>query len=76
MTADAERVFVVALTEPERRYLLDRLEDVDELRAADLRAMLENALDPGEARSALGATGRGLPADLQGVQLRHTRRVA
>jgi hypothetical protein len=58
MTAEPERVFVVALTEPERRYLLDHLEDVDELRAADLRRMLENALDPDEARSALGATSR------------------
>jgi hypothetical protein len=60
VSADAERVVVVALTEPERSYLLALLEDVDELRAADLRAMLENALEPGEVRSALGATSEAV----------------
>jgi hypothetical protein len=60
VTADAERVVVVALTEPERSYLLALLEDVDELRAADLRAMFENALDPGEISAALGAASEAV----------------
>jgi hypothetical protein len=55
MTAEPERGFVVALTEPERRYLLDRLEDVDELRAADLRRMARERARPG--RSSLCAWG-------------------
>lgn len=58
MSADTDRVVVVALTERERRYLLERLEDVDEPRAGDLRAMLENALEPSEARVLDGGRGR------------------